>query len=95
LSSYNSTENQVEILPTAPPQTTGHQEILQALPSACPSTNNSNDVEEIDDDSLINQYDVSGGIGREIFGALDTGGLEDVGEDEDDSEEAVLADNGM
>jgi hypothetical protein len=38
------------------------------------------------------RMDVSGGIGHEIFGALDTGGLEDVGEDED--EELVLGDKG-
>jgi hypothetical protein len=98
LSRYNN-ENQAQAgtLParsTAPPQTTAHQETLQPLPSACPPTNNSNDVDEIDDDTLINQYDVSGGIGQEIFGALDTGGLEDVGEDEDDSEEMVYADKG-
>ena len=96
LSRYSS-ENQAETLParsTAPPQTTAHQETLQPLQSACPPTNNSNDVDEIDDDTLINQYDVSGGIGQEIFGALGTGGLEDVGEDEDDSEEMVFADKG-
>ena len=75
---------------TAAPRITAHQETLQPLLSACPLTNN--DVDEIDDDTLINQYDVSGGIGHEIFGALDTGGLEDVGEDED--EELVLADKG-
>jgi hypothetical protein len=73
-----------------PPPTTAHQDTFQPLPSACPPTNN--DVDEVDDDTLINQYDVSGGIGHEIFGALDTGGLEDVGEDED--EELDLADKG-
>ena len=66
------------------------QEALQPLISACPPINN--DVDEINEDTLINQYDVSGGIGHEIFGALDTGGLEDVGEDED--EELVLEDKG-
>jgi len=92
-SRYNG-EDQASIpLPahsTAPPQTNIHQAALQPLPSACPPTNN--DDEEIDDDTLINQYDVSGGIGREIFGAMGTGGLEDVGEDED--EELDLADKG-
>jgi hypothetical protein len=70
--------------------TAAHQETLQPSPSACPPTNN--DVDEFDDNTLIDQYDVSGGIGHEIFGALDTGGLEDVGEDED--EELDLADKG-
>jgi hypothetical protein len=51
------------------------------LPSACPHTNNFNDVDRIDDDTLINQNDVSTGIGQKTFGALGTDGLEDVGED--------------
>jgi hypothetical protein len=97
LSRYNS-EDQVRFPParsSAAPGSTpaaAHQEILRPLPSACPPTNNLNHIDEIDDDTLINQYDVSGGIGHEIFGALDTGGLEDVGEDED--EELDLADKG-
>lgn len=94
LSRYNGEgQAQAESLPTsstAAPRIIAHQETLQPLPSACPSTDN--DVDEIDDDALISQYDVSGGIGHEIFGALDTGGLEDVGEDED--EELGLADKG-
>ena len=92
LSRYNGKDQAISLPAhsTAPPQMTVHQETLQPLPSACPPTNN--DVDEIDDDTLINQYDVSGGIGREIFGALGTGGLEDVGEDED--EEWGLADKG-
>jgi hypothetical protein len=95
LSRYNGEDQApAESLPsrsTAAPRITAHQETLQPLLSASPRTNNA-DVDEIDDDTLINQYDVSGGIGREIFGALDTGGLEDVGEDED--EELALADKG-
>ena len=90
LSRYNREGQAISLRASAPPQTAAHQETLQPLPSACPPTNN--DVDEIDDDTLINQYDVSGGIGREIFGALGTGGLEDVGEDED--EEFGLADKG-
>ena len=77
---------------TAAPPTTVPQETLQPLLSACLPTNNDLDVDEIDYDTLINQYDVSGGIGHEIFSALDAGGLEDVGEDED--EELNLADKG-
>ena len=60
--------------PPGPPQlTTAHQDTFQPLPSACPPTNLNNDVDKVDDDTLINQYDVSGGVGHEIFGALDTG----------------------
>lgn len=70
----------------AAPRITTRQETLQPL---LPTNN---DVDETDDDTLINQYDVSGGIGHDIFGALDTGGLEDVGEDED--EDLGLTDNG-
>jgi hypothetical protein len=92
LSRYNGGDQSIQLpaCSTAPPQTTAHHETSQPLPSACLPTNS--DVDEIDDDTLINQYDVSGGIGREIFGALGTGGLEDVGEDED--EELGLADKG-
>jgi hypothetical protein len=93
LSRYNGEDQRLpeaasESLParsTAALRITAHQETVRPLPSACPPTNDSDDADEIDDDTLINQYDVSGGIGHEIFGALDTGGLEDVGEDEDDS----------
>lgn len=49
-----------------------------------PPVPTNNNVDEIDDDTLIDQYDVSGRIGHQIFGALDTRGLEDVGEDEPD-----------
>ena len=89
-------EDQARSLPAcptaAPPQTAARQETSQPLPSACPPPTN-NHVDEIDEDTLIDQYDVGGGIGREIFGALDTGGLEDVGEDEE--EELDLTDKGM
>lgn len=88
LSRYNG---EVEAIPL-PARSTAHQETLQPLPPACPPTNNG--VDEIDDDTLISQYDVSGGIGREIFGALGTGGLEDVGEDEDEELAPSPADNG-
>jgi len=43
---------------------------------------------EVDDDALVQQYDVGDGIGQEIFGALGTGGLEEIGEDEDEDEGA-------
>ena len=38
---------------------------------------------DIDDETLVAEYNTTSRIGQEIFGALDTGGLEDVGEDED------------
>ena len=96
LSRYNG-EDQAISLPahsTAPSQTTAQQETLLPSALACPPTNSDSDADEIDDDTLINQYDVSGGIGRDIFGALGTGGLEDVGEDEDEDEELGFSDKG-
>jgi len=52
---------------------------------------------EVDDDTLVQQYDIENGIGQEIFGALGSGGLEEVGEDEDEDIDDVrdLADDGM
>jgi len=40
-----------------------------------------------DDEALVQQYDLGDGIGHEIFGALDSGGLEEIGNDEDESPE--------
>lgn len=52
---------------------------------------------EVNNDTLIQQYDIKNGIGQQIFGALGSGGLEKVGEDEDEDIDGVqdLADDGM
>jgi len=42
---------------------------------------------EVDDEALVQQYDLGDGIGHEIFGALDSGGLEEIGNDEDECPE--------
>lgn len=44
---------------------------------------------EVDDDALVQQYDLRDGIGHEIFGALDSGGLEEIGDDEDEGLEGL------
>jgi len=46
----------------------------------------------------VQAYDVGDGIGQVIFGALDSGGLEEIGNDEDEyveeTEEQNLSNNG-
>jgi hypothetical protein len=53
---------------------------------------------EVDDEALVQQYDVGDGIGHEIFGSVDSGGLEEIGNDEDgcpeDSEDQRLSSDG-
>ena len=49
---------------------------------------------DVDDDTLAKEYDV-GGIAESIFGALDTGGLEDEDEDEELEDLDDLDDNSM
>ncbi|KAF8800373.1 hypothetical protein BYT27DRAFT_7117820 [Phlegmacium glaucopus] len=76
---------------TAAPQMVAHEETLRQLPLPLACRSAIDDID--DDDTLIDQYDVSGGIGHQIFGALDTGGLEDVGEDEDEELDLEDGDN--
>jgi len=49
---------------------------------------------EVNDDALVQQYDLQDGIGHEIFGALDSGGLEEIGDDKDEGLEG-LEDHGL
>jgi hypothetical protein len=49
---------------------------------------------EVDDDALTKQYDVGEGVAEAVFGALDTGGLEEEDEDEE-LEDMDLDDDGM
>ena len=46
---------------------------------------------DVDDDVLTKQYDVGEGVAEAVFGALDTGGLEE--EDEDEELEDMDLDN--
>jgi hypothetical protein len=50
---------------------------------------------EVDDDTLAREYDVADGVAESIFGALDTGGLEDENEDEELDDFDDLDNDGM
>ena len=49
-----------------------------------PDANSVSADAEVDDEALVQQYDLGNGVGQEIFGALDSGGLEEIGDDEDE-----------
>ena len=49
-----------------------------------PDANSVSADAEVDDEALVQQYDLGKGVGQEIFGALDSGGLEEIGDDEDE-----------
>ena len=70
--------------------TTPHQAIAVTA-NICSDT-------EVDDEVLVQQYDLGDGIGHEIFGMLDSGGLEEIGNDEDecpeDLEDQTLSSDG-
>lgn len=48
---------------------------------------------DVDDDALANEYDVEG-VSEAVFGAFDTGGLEDEDEDEELEDSGDLNDDG-
>ena len=52
-------------------------------PTLSPATSIPNADTDVDDESLVAEYDTESRLGQEIFGALDSGGLEDIGENED------------
>ena len=49
-----------------------------------PDANSVSADAEVDNKALVQQYDLGNCVGQEIFGALDSGGLEEIGDDEDE-----------
>lgn len=52
-------------------------------PTSSPATSIPNADTDVDDETLVVEYDTESRLGQEIFSALDSGGLEDIGENED------------